>query len=168
MLDWTGDRHAPVRGRDAASRVRGLSQRRDCGVRGTRGAPVGLAASSFTSVSLHPPLVSVCIARSSTTWPLLRDAPRLGVSVLADDQDHLAVQLAAKDIDRFAGLRVSTTSDGAVLVDNSCLWLDCTLHSEFPAGDHEIALLEIHDLTTFDRPPLVFHGSAYRQLIFPG
>jgi flavin reductase (DIM6/NTAB) family NADH-FMN oxidoreductase RutF len=58
------------------------------------GRPVGLAASSFTSVSLDPPLVSVCIAHTSSTWPLLRAAGRVGVSVLAEGHASIARQLA--------------------------------------------------------------------------
>ncbi|MGI8679782.1 MAG: flavin reductase family protein [Jatrophihabitans sp.] len=132
------------------------------------GAYVGLAASSFTSVSLRPPLVSVCIARTSTTWPILRAGGRLGVSVLADDQDQLARQFASRGGDRFAEVRVTTTSSAAVFVDNSCLWLECTLNSELPAGDHVIALLEVQDIRTFaQRLPLVFYSSEFRQLLFP-
>ena len=52
------------------------------------GVPVGIAASSFTSVSLDPPLVSLCVAHTSTTWPLLRGADRLGVSILGEAQDY--------------------------------------------------------------------------------
>ncbi|MDQ2796608.1 MAG: flavin reductase family protein [Actinomycetota bacterium] len=129
---------------------------------------VGMAASSFTSVSLQPPLVSVCIARTSTTWPILRAGDRLGVSVLADDQHQLARQFASRGVDRFAGVRVTTTKSRAVFVDHSCLWLECTLYSELPAGDHEIALLEVQDIRTFpERLPLVFHSSEFRQLLFP-
>jgi len=58
------------------------------------GTPTGIAASSFTSVSLDPPIVSVCVAHSSTTWPMLRTADRLGVSVLGAHQAHAARQLA--------------------------------------------------------------------------
>lgn len=137
-----------------------------CAVRD--GAVTGLAASSFTSVSLRPPLVSVCIARTSTTWPVLRAGDRLGVSVLADDQDHLARQLAARIGDRFADVRTTVRGGEAVFIDHSCLWLECTLHSEFPAGDHEIALLEVQEIETFpDRMPLVFYSSEFRQLMFP-
>jgi flavin reductase (DIM6/NTAB) family NADH-FMN oxidoreductase RutF len=127
--------------------------------------PRGLAASSFTSVSLDPPLVSVCIARTSTTWPALRAAPRLGLSVLAADHGHVARSLAAKGIDRFAGVSWERTPQGAVFVRGSALWLDCTRYDEFPAGDHEIALLGIQQLWTYPEvTPLVFHGSRFRQL----
>jgi flavin reductase (DIM6/NTAB) family NADH-FMN oxidoreductase RutF len=129
------------------------------------GAPIGLAASSFTSVSIDPPLVSVCIARTSTTWPKLRLAPSIGVSVLAEGQGDVARSLAARQGDRFADLAWHAGDDGAVLVDGSTLWLTCTLESELPAGDHEIALLRIDELEVFpDVAPLVFHGSSFRQL----
>jgi flavin reductase (DIM6/NTAB) family NADH-FMN oxidoreductase RutF len=127
--------------------------------------PVGLAASSFTSVSLDPPLVSVCIARTSTTWPLLRTQARLGLSVLAEEHGPVARALAAKNIDRFAEVSWEQSPAGAIFVHGSALWLDCTLYQEVPAGDHEIALLEIQQLWTYpDVSPLVFHGSKFRAL----
>jgi flavin reductase (DIM6/NTAB) family NADH-FMN oxidoreductase RutF len=129
------------------------------------GVPVGLAASSFTSVSLDPPLVSVCMARSSTTWPVLRLASRIGVSVLAEGQGDAARALAARTGDRFANLGWHADPDGAVVLDHCTLWLTCTLESELPAGDHEIALLRIVELQVFpDVAPLIFHGSSFRQL----
>jgi flavin reductase (DIM6/NTAB) family NADH-FMN oxidoreductase RutF len=67
------------------------------------GSPVGLAASSFTSVSVAPPIASVCVQHTSTTWPVLRQRPRLGLSVLAEGQDAVCQRLANKNGDRFAG-----------------------------------------------------------------
>jgi flavin reductase (DIM6/NTAB) family NADH-FMN oxidoreductase RutF len=116
------------------------------------GSPVGIAASSFTSVSVEPALVSVCVQNSSTTWPRLRARPRLGVSVLGEDQNDAAQRLAAKQGDRFADLAWTATTEGGVL--------------EVPAGDHAIVLLRIHALRAEpDRAPLVFHGSRFRQLV---
>jgi len=127
--------------------------------------PQGLAASSFTSVSLSPPLVSVCIARTSTTWPLLRSAPRLGLSVLAEEHGSVASALAARGADRFAAVDWTDTAQGSVFVHGSALWLDCTSYAEVPAGDHQIALLCIRRLWAYPGvPPLVFHGSRFRQL----
>lgn len=129
------------------------------------GRPVGMAASSFTSVSMDPPLVSICVANTSRTWPLLRAAPRLGVSVLAAGHESAARQLSAKTADRFAGLGFEVTGDGAVLIEESAAWLDCTLHAEVPAGDHTMLLLRIQALRSFPGVvPLVFHGSKFRQL----
>jgi flavin reductase (DIM6/NTAB) family NADH-FMN oxidoreductase RutF len=137
-----------------------------CAVRD--GQYVGMAASSFTSVSLHPPLVSVCVARTSSTWPVLSGGDRLGVSVLADDQDLLARQFASRTGDRFAGVRVTDGESGALLVEHSCLWLECTVYAQLPAGDHVIALLEVQRISAFpERRPLIFHSSEFRQLLFP-
>ena len=129
------------------------------------GRPVGLAASSFVSVSLDPPLVSVCVARTSTTWPVLRGAGRLGISVLGAHQEQAGRQLAARGVDRFAGLSWTATDEGAVLLSGASAWLECAVEQDFPAGDHDIVLLRVHGLSADSRvPPLVFHGSAYRRL----
>jgi len=128
------------------------------------GEPAGLAASSFVSVSLDPPLVSVCVAHTSTTWPALRNAGRLGISVLGDHQEHASRQLSSRTAGRFAGLDWRATSGGAVLLSEASAWFDCSLEQEIPAGDHDIVLLRVHDLGASEVMPLVFHGSSYRQL----
>ena len=129
------------------------------------GQPVGMAASSFTSVSIDPPLVSVCVQNKSRTWPKLRSVSRIGLSVLAADQEAACRALSNKHGDRFDGVGWSLLDEGAIVVDGAAAILDCTLHSELPAGDHAIALLEIHhvhaDLST---TPLVFYGSRFRRL----
>ncbi|NED85961.1 flavin reductase family protein, partial [Streptomyces sp. SID11233] len=81
-----------------------------CARRG--GHPLGLAASSFTSVSMDPPLVSVCVQHTSTTWPKLRALPRLGVSVLAEGQDEICGRLASRSGDRFAGVDWCASASG--------------------------------------------------------
>ena len=129
------------------------------------GVPAGLAANSFVSVSLDPPLVSVCVAHTSSTWPVLRRATRLGVSVLGAHQEEAGRRLSARDVDRFATVEWQATPGGAVLLDGSSAWLDCSVEQEIPAGDHDIVLLRVHDLDAdAEVPPLVFHGSRYRRL----
>jgi flavin reductase (DIM6/NTAB) family NADH-FMN oxidoreductase RutF len=130
------------------------------------GEPVGMAANSFTSVSLDPPLVSVCVATTSSTWPALRRATRIGVSVLSHEQESASRSLAARGIDRFADLSWHATDDGAILLDGATAWFDCSVEREIRAGDHEIVLLNVHGLGTAEphTPPLVFHGSRYRRL----
>jgi flavin reductase (DIM6/NTAB) family NADH-FMN oxidoreductase RutF len=129
------------------------------------GVPVGMAASSFVSVSLDPPLVAVCVRWASETWPRLEDRPRIGVSVLGESHDSAARRLAAATGDRFEGLTLSTTDDGAVLIEGASAWLECSVDSVIPAGDHRIVLLRIE---TFEvRPavePLVFQSSTFRRL----
>lgn len=130
------------------------------------GEPVGIAASSFTSVSLDPGLVSVCVQNSSATWPRLRRLRRLGVSVLAEEQNQACRTLSLKTGDRFADCDWSASRDGAVFVHGAVAWLDCSIHNAVPAGDHTIVLLNIHALRAEpERAPLVFHGSRFRQLV---
>lgn len=127
--------------------------------------PVGIAASSFTSVSIDPGLVSVCVQNTSATWPRLRRMRRLGISVLAEHHNDACRTLSAKTGDRFADVAWTASATGAVFVHDAVLWLECSPRREVPAGDHAIALLTIHALRVEpDRQPLVFHGSRFRQL----
>jgi flavin reductase (DIM6/NTAB) family NADH-FMN oxidoreductase RutF len=129
------------------------------------GAPVGIAASSFVSVSMDPALVSVCVQHTSTTWPLLADRPRLGLSVLGSTHDRACRQIASKTGDRFAGIGFTATDDGAVLLHDAAAWLDCSLHEIVAAGDHDLVLLRVEALQTHDEiAPLVFHGSRFHAL----
>ena len=129
------------------------------------GVPVGLAANSFASVSLDPPLVSVCVARTSRRWPRLRQAARLGISVLGAHQEQASRQLAASGPDWFARLPWRASADGAVLVEGASAWLDCSIYDEIAAGDHDVVLLRVHELDANPAvAPLVFHASRYRQL----
>jgi flavin reductase (DIM6/NTAB) family NADH-FMN oxidoreductase RutF len=131
------------------------------------GAPVGLAASSFTSVSLDPPLVSFSIANASKTWPDLRRAVHLGVTILADHHSVVARQLAGAVAQRFDGLSLSTTEDGAVILDDGLATFDTTIYREVLAGDHTIVLLRLHGVRRAqqdDPSPLVFHRSRFGRL----
>lgn len=127
--------------------------------------PVGMAASSFTTVSLDPPLVSVCMQDTSTTWPRLRALPRLGVSVLSERHEDGCRSLAAKHGDRFADLDWEADREGAVFLHGAALHLGCSIEAEIPAGDHSVVLLRIHDLgADLDAAPLLFHGSRLTRI----
>lgn len=129
------------------------------------GELVGMAASSFTSVSLEPPLVSVCAARSSRTWQQLRHATRLGISVLGDGHEAACRQLARRSGDRFAGLPLQERREGAVVLGGAAAQLECSLVREVPAGDHVLVLLRVHRLAADPSvAPLVFHRSRYRRV----
>lgn len=129
------------------------------------GEPIGMAASSFTSVSLAPALVSVCVALTSTTWPKLADVDRLGLSVLSNEHGTVARALASKDGDRFGSVSWEATESDAVFVHGASLWLECTPYQRIVAGDHEIVVLEIASLAMNpDVTPLVFHRSGFHHL----
>jgi flavin reductase (DIM6/NTAB) family NADH-FMN oxidoreductase RutF len=130
------------------------------------GRVTGLAASSFTSVSLDPPLVSFSIANTSKTWPDLRRAPHLGVTVLADHHGVAARQLAGPVEARFDGLDVVLSPEGAATLADGLSSFDTTIETEVEAGDHTIVLLRLHAVRKAEsRPPLVFHRSGFRRLM---
>lgn len=129
------------------------------------GERLGLAASTFVPVSLDPPLVAFCVQNNSTTWPKMRRAPQLGISVLGEVHDTAARVLAAKTGDRFAGLVTENTDDGAVFIEGTSVWLSTSIEQELPAGDHAIVVLRVDGLTTRSESyPIVFHRSAFRRL----
>lgn len=134
------------------------------------GAPQGIVASSFTvGVSLEPALVSFAVQNTSNTWPIVRRAERIGVSILGAEHHGVCRQIASKTGDRFAGLDLSVPRSGAVFLDRSALWLETSVYAEVPAGDHHVVLLEVHAVSTHDgeHAPLVFQDSGFHQLRQP-
>jgi flavin reductase (DIM6/NTAB) family NADH-FMN oxidoreductase RutF len=128
-------------------------------------APIGLAASSFVSVSIEPPLVSVCVRNESQTWPLVRGGASVGVSLLASHQHAHGRALAGPAEYRFTGLEWHSAHSGAVFLDGAAAWLECVIDQEVPAGDHHIVVLRIVTLATDPGvEPLVFHASRFRSL----
>jgi flavin reductase (DIM6/NTAB) family NADH-FMN oxidoreductase RutF len=129
---------------------------------------VGLAASSFTSMSIDPPLVSVNLSATSKTWPDLRRADHLGITVLAAHQDRVCHQLAGPVERRFDGVPHVVTHNGAVMLADGLAQFDCTVYREVEAGDHILVLLELHGVEHVDdarsEAPLVFHRSAFGGL----
>jgi flavin reductase (DIM6/NTAB) family NADH-FMN oxidoreductase RutF len=129
------------------------------------GELVGLAASSFTSVSLEPALVSFSVANTSKTWPTLRRASHLGLSVLADHHGEVCRRLAGPVDHRFDGVDVTTSEDGATTLDDGLARFDCSIYREVEAGDHTVVLLRLHAVEHVDTSlPLVFHRSAFGRL----
>ncbi|WP_213815470.1 flavin reductase family protein [Glaciihabitans sp. dw_435] len=130
------------------------------------GVPTGLVATSFSvGVSYDPPLVLFSVQNSSTTWPVLREAGRIGVSILGSEHAAIAMQLASRKGDRFAGIETMGSDDGAIFIHGSPLWMECEIVSETPAGDHKIVLLEVKALRVEDQTePLIYHSAAFRNL----
>lgn len=130
------------------------------------GAPAGIAASSFTSVSIRPPLVSVCAQHGSKTWPILRRAPTLGITVLDERREDACRALASKDVgSRFAQLEWVADETGAVYIDDASAHLRCEVYEEHEAGDHNIVVMKVQAFWAGPHvPPLVFHKSRYSRL----
>ncbi|MEU1283761.1 flavin reductase family protein [Kitasatospora sp. NPDC005856] len=130
------------------------------------GVPVGLLVSSFTSVSLDPPLVSFCVAHTSTSWPRLRGGRRHGICFLAAGQYGQARRLATASGDsKFHGVAWSASPSGLPVLDGALAWLECSVEAEHPAGDHVIVVSRVHRLAkagdTSGAGPLVLFRGGY-------
>jgi flavin reductase (DIM6/NTAB) family NADH-FMN oxidoreductase RutF len=129
--------------------------------------PHGLLVGSFMSVSLEPPLVAVCPAKTSTSWPSIEAAGTFCASVLADGQQEIARRFAVSGGDKFSGIdwRPAPVT-GSPLLGGVAAWIDCRIYEGFEAGDHWLVLGEVLDLSVErEGDALVFHGGAFRQLI---
>jgi flavin reductase (DIM6/NTAB) family NADH-FMN oxidoreductase RutF len=125
------------------------------------GAPTGMAANSFTSVSLDPPLILLCPARTSTTWPTIRAAKRFCVNVMGHRHEEACRRFALRGADRFAGIGWHGRLCGPGL-DDAVAWVDCELHEEHAAGDHTIAVARVLAIDAApDAQPLVFFRGRY-------
>jgi flavin reductase (DIM6/NTAB) family NADH-FMN oxidoreductase RutF len=128
------------------------------------GAPHGLTVSSFTSVSLNPPLVLICLGHKVTVIEAFRAAPFFGINVLAEDQRDLSERFARKGADRFDGLAWWAGETGVPLIPGALAGIECRVHDRFIAGDHDILVGEMVRSTVNEGEPLIHFSGAYRVL----
>ncbi len=132
------------------------------------GEPVGLAANSFTSVSLDPPLVSFCPALSSSTWPRIERAGSFCVNVLAEDQEDVSRVFATPGADRFSAFEwQGAPVTGAPVISGCLAWMECTTEAVHPGGDHVIVVGRVVALGVTEPPggPLAYYRGGYRALV---
>ena len=126
------------------------------------GRPDGLIVNSLASVSLDPPLVSFCPARTSLTWSRMRRAGRFGVNVLGARHEAFALRATPAGADRFDGLGWAPGPGGAPLLADALATLECEIVAEHPAGDHWIVVGRVEDaLVAPAGEPLVFFAGAF-------
>ena len=129
--------------------------------------PVGLTVNSFTSVSLDPELLLVCINRKSATLPWFERAEAFAVNVLDIGQQELAQRFATPEIDRFAKTEWDAWSTGVPILPDSLANFECAKFAEYAGGDHLILLGRVIRVR-FDakRDPLLYFRGGYRTLHF--
>ncbi|BBH71485.1 hypothetical protein ACTI_81700 [Actinoplanes sp. OR16] len=131
----------------------------------------GMTASSFSSVSLDPPLVSVCLGNHLPSRTLLGDAGKFAISFLGKDQAHIGRRFAGQErgvTDRFAGLDWTMTPNGCPVLSDAVAWLDCTVAHAYPGGDHTIFVGAVTE-AALPRviSPLLFHSRNWGQVAQP-
>ncbi len=128
------------------------------------GRAAGMVVGSFTSVSLHPPLVAFFPDKGSSSWPKIETVGRFCVNILADDQEELCRTFSRPSEDRFAGIAHRLSDNGSPILDGALAWIDCTLHAVHEAGDHYIVLGEVQALDVArEGQPLLFFKGGYGQ-----
>ena len=126
----------------------------------TREEPVGFTCQSFTALSLEPPLILICAAKTSVTWPRVAEARQFCVNVLASGQRALCNQFARSGPGKFAGAAWHTGPvTGAPILDGVIGWLECELAEVYEAGDHWIAREQLN----YQNPDVVAYVLAVRR-----
>ena len=122
------------------------------------GEPCGLTANSFTSVSLEPPLVLVCVDRRANSHDCIRAAGHFAVNVLGADQRDVAELFWVGDREqRFRSLKWEEHRTGSPVLEGALAWLDCRVVDQHRAGDHTIFIGEVEACAGREGDPLLFH-----------
>ncbi|GAA2595014.1 flavin reductase family protein [Dactylosporangium fulvum] len=124
--------------------------------------PVGMTCQTFSSLSLNPPLVMFSPARTSTTWPRLRDTGTFAVNILSAGQQVLSRAFAVTGADKFAGVDWYRGHTGSPIIEGSMAHIECELAAIYPGGDHDIVIGR--PLAAGEDPslsPLLFFRSGY-------
>ena len=122
------------------------------------GQPVGMTVSSFTSVSLEPPLVLVCLAATAAALPAFRVGAPIGINILAAHQQDVAMAFVRPFDERFDGVRVAPGPNEVPMVEEAAAWLSGHVARIYDGGDHVILLTRLHTVRHGGRDPLLYQA----------
>lgn len=125
------------------------------------GVPFGMTVSAFASLSLVPPLVLVCIEKSTRIHEAIPRAERFSVNVLRAGQEAISNQFASRGEDRFEGVRVREGKLEVPILEDALAIVECRLHATLPGGDHTIYVGEVVAAEIGEGQPLVYFRSSY-------
>lgn len=128
------------------------------------GRDLGMTATAFSSLSLDPPLVLVCVDRGASMAPALAEATHLAIHVLSATQEAVSRQFALKEADRFAGLGIARGAGDVPLFDGALVRLQCRIARRHEGGDHVIIVCEVLAADVADGDPLLYFRGRYARL----
>lgn len=131
------------------------------------GRVLGLTVSSFCSVSLHPPLVLVCVDHRSDTNTGMRESGLFGVSVLAEEQEDVSRRFASRERDKLADFAFLEGQHGLPLVPGALAHVQCRVRSFHDEGDHTVWVGDVLAASAHPGRPLLYQAGAYRRLSRP-
>jgi flavin reductase (DIM6/NTAB) family NADH-FMN oxidoreductase RutF len=128
------------------------------------GELAGMTCQSFFSVSLDPPLIVFSPAKTSTTYPRIRQAGAFCINILAHDQESLCMGFSRSGADKWRDVSWHAGATGAPILDGVQAWIDCRLEAEHEAGDHYLTVGRVIDLQVSQTRPLLYYRGAFGQL----
>ncbi|MEM6678206.1 MAG: flavin reductase family protein [Pseudomonadota bacterium] len=128
------------------------------------GGPVGFTANSFTSVSLEPPILLVCLAHTAASYDLFCKSDTFAVNVLTAEQQDIAKVFATRGAEKFGDVAWEPGARGAPLISGSLARFDCATHERVTAGDHDIFLGRVLAYSRDDGPALIYHSGSFARL----
>lgn len=148
-----------------ATRVRAVHRQYPTGVTvvtaASQGKPVGLAVNAFSSISMDPPLVLVCVNESSNSFPAVFESAFIGINILASDQLDVAGTFAKSGGDKFAALDWHLSAVGVPVLDGVAGHLELEIKYKIPAYTHTIFIGQVVEAGSSDKSPLVYHAGAF-------
>ena len=124
-------------------------------------SPIGFTANSFTSVSLDPPLLLICIDNSSDNIDSFKQSKTFGINILADDQADMSNRFSSVMDNRFEGISWHVSEHGNPELEGISAFFDCSLEATHQAGDHTILIGRIHDCYHTDKNGLGYFQGCY-------
>ena len=131
---------------------------------GDEGAPDGLAANSFASVSLDPPLILWSIALKAPSLGAFRSHPSFTINIMCEQSKELALNFSLSSDEKFAGISWQPGLDGVPVLADASAVLECTVENRIAAGDHEIYIGHVRRLKATDKFPLLFHKGQFSRI----
>jgi len=128
------------------------------------GKPRGLTANAFSSLSLDPTLVLVCVDHRSDTFPVIGQATAFAVNILAEEQRELSQRFARKGEDKFDGVPHHAGLTGAPVIDGALAVIECLVRESHEAGDHTIFIGNVQHVEHAAGKPLLFFRGNYAAL----
>lgn len=132
--------------------------------RDAEGRDVGMTVSAFSSLSLTPPLVLVCVDHGASVAPVLETATVFAVNILSEDQEPLSRRFAEREVDRFDGVAYERGQTGVALLSGTLAHLECRTSTRHVAGDHTILVGEVIATEVNEGNPLLYYRSGYGRL----
>ena len=128
----------------------------------------GMTANSFTSVSLDPPLILICVSHGAQLLPMVQRQKRFGVNILKDNQRAISEYFAgteeSAETEKQLGLRYRWTETGVPLLEDALVHLACKAVDSHVAGDHTIFIAEVESVEIYDGEPLLYLRGNYRHV----